>query len=205
MPCVSPVWWLVNIGSGNGLLLSGNKPLPEPVWPRSMSPYSVTWPQWVKNSCIYKNVIQSWLNYSILYGVTRPHPVNYCGISWIWSENVLNVCDICYGLTGIIEEDLPLCAVLTLFCHNYVVAIVLSSRSMSSEETTWREPACSFEWPTTSANSLHVSIQIQPFCGQLSFVSMKGWNIMNFLVKFAYFINERTGHSINIGLMTLDQ
>ena len=24
-------WWSVNIGSGNGLVLSGNKPLPEPV------------------------------------------------------------------------------------------------------------------------------------------------------------------------------
>ena len=25
-----PQWWLVNIGSGNGLLSSGNKPLPDP-------------------------------------------------------------------------------------------------------------------------------------------------------------------------------
>ena len=25
------LWWQVNIGSGNGLVLSGNKPLPEPM------------------------------------------------------------------------------------------------------------------------------------------------------------------------------
>ena len=27
-------WWSVNIGTGNGLVLSGNKPLPEPVLPQ---------------------------------------------------------------------------------------------------------------------------------------------------------------------------
>ena len=26
-----PAWWLVNIGSGNDLVSSGNKPLPEPM------------------------------------------------------------------------------------------------------------------------------------------------------------------------------
>ena len=37
--------WSVNIGSGNGLVLSGNKPLPEPV----LTKISVTiWYQWVK-------------------------------------------------------------------------------------------------------------------------------------------------------------
>ena len=25
------IWWYGNVGSGNGLLLSGNKPLPEPI------------------------------------------------------------------------------------------------------------------------------------------------------------------------------
>ena len=37
-------WWSVKIASGNGLVLSGNKPLPEP---RSLSPYGVTGPHWV--------------------------------------------------------------------------------------------------------------------------------------------------------------
>ena len=31
MSVVRPSWWLVNIGSGNGLVPSGNKPLPEPM------------------------------------------------------------------------------------------------------------------------------------------------------------------------------
>ena len=46
-------WWSVNIGSGNGLVPSGNKPLPEPMlncWPRSLSPYGVTRPEWVNSS-----------------------------------------------------------------------------------------------------------------------------------------------------------
>ena len=31
MPQDLSEWWLVNIGSGNGLVPSGNKPLPEPM------------------------------------------------------------------------------------------------------------------------------------------------------------------------------
>ena len=31
MNATRPYWWLVNIGSGNGLVPSGNKPLPEPM------------------------------------------------------------------------------------------------------------------------------------------------------------------------------
>ena len=43
-----PDWWSVKIGSGNGLMPSGNKPLPEPCWLKYMS-YGVTLPklQWV--------------------------------------------------------------------------------------------------------------------------------------------------------------
>ena len=42
--------WLVNTGSGNGLGLSGTKPLPEQCWPRFMLPYGITKPQCVKQS-----------------------------------------------------------------------------------------------------------------------------------------------------------
>ena len=36
-------WWLVSIGSGNGLVPSGNKPLSEPKWsPSSRIPYGIT-------------------------------------------------------------------------------------------------------------------------------------------------------------------
>ena len=31
MNATGPYWWSVNIGSGNGLVLSGNKPLTEPM------------------------------------------------------------------------------------------------------------------------------------------------------------------------------
>ena len=40
---------LVKIVSGNGLVSSGNKRLPTPIWPTSMSPYCVTRPQWVNS------------------------------------------------------------------------------------------------------------------------------------------------------------
>ena len=44
-----PHWWLVNIVSGNGLVPSGNKPLPGPILTpaRSVLPHGITRPQWV--------------------------------------------------------------------------------------------------------------------------------------------------------------
>ena len=41
-------WWEVNIGLGNDLVPSGNKPLPESIWLWAMLPYDVTRPQSVK-------------------------------------------------------------------------------------------------------------------------------------------------------------
>ena len=38
-----------NIGSGDGLVLSGNKPSPAPVLPRCPTPYDITRPQWVNS------------------------------------------------------------------------------------------------------------------------------------------------------------
>ena len=46
-----PHRWLVNIGWGNGLVPTGNKPSPEPVLTRSMLPSGVTRPQWFNSSC----------------------------------------------------------------------------------------------------------------------------------------------------------
>ena len=37
-----PDWREINIGSGNGLFLSGNKPLPEPDGPRSLTSQEIT-------------------------------------------------------------------------------------------------------------------------------------------------------------------
>ena len=45
-----PHWWLINTGSGNGLVPGGTKPLPEPepmLTQLDVSPYGVTRPQWV--------------------------------------------------------------------------------------------------------------------------------------------------------------
>ena len=55
IPCeIAPRWMLqgllhvlVSIGSGNGLVLLGSKPLPESCWPSSMMPHGITRPQWV--------------------------------------------------------------------------------------------------------------------------------------------------------------
>ena len=48
MNVTGPFWWLVNIGSGNGLVLSGNKPLPEPMLTQIYVTIGITRPQWVK-------------------------------------------------------------------------------------------------------------------------------------------------------------
>ena len=71
MNVIGPNWWYVNIGSGNGLVPDGTKPLPEPIldyylnqcWPRSMLPYGVFGPQWVKITmrallCLYMYTLQ---------------------------------------------------------------------------------------------------------------------------------------------------
>ena len=47
MDVIGPLayWWWVNIGSGNGLVLS--KPLPEPVLTQIYVKYGINMPQWV--------------------------------------------------------------------------------------------------------------------------------------------------------------
>ena len=45
-----PHWWLVNTGSGDILVLSGKKPLPQPMLTSSLMPHGITWPQvWVRD------------------------------------------------------------------------------------------------------------------------------------------------------------
>ena len=49
-----PYWWWVNIGLGNGLMPPGTCHYLNQCWPRSMSPYAVSRPQWdntVKSIC----------------------------------------------------------------------------------------------------------------------------------------------------------
>ena len=54
-----PCWWEVNIGSGNGLVPLGNKPLPEPMLTQFLVAYGVARPQWVKQELI--KPVNSWI------------------------------------------------------------------------------------------------------------------------------------------------
>ena len=47
-------WRSINIGSGNGLMPPGNKPYLSQCWPRSLSPYGITRPEWVKIPSLWK-------------------------------------------------------------------------------------------------------------------------------------------------------
>ena len=53
--------WLVNIGSANGLVLSGNKPLPEPVLTQIYVSYGATSLQCVNASVIFINTLSNGL------------------------------------------------------------------------------------------------------------------------------------------------
>ena len=59
-----PHWWYVNIGSGNGLVPSGNKPLPEPILSHiscGHKAYGITRPQWVKLVITMKIALEAYL------------------------------------------------------------------------------------------------------------------------------------------------
>ena len=64
MNVIWPLCGWVNTGSGNVLVLSGSKPLPEPILTKISKPCIVTWLQWVnwtnkgvqKNVCFYDDV-----------------------------------------------------------------------------------------------------------------------------------------------------
>ena len=58
----------VNIGSGNGLVLSASKLLRNQIWPRSLSLYGATRPQWVNALKIRIDLLQT---YRDTYGGTR--------------------------------------------------------------------------------------------------------------------------------------
>ena len=47
MIAMGPYWWLISSGSGNGLVPSGNKSLPEPISTQFHATIWHHWPQWV--------------------------------------------------------------------------------------------------------------------------------------------------------------
>ena len=69
MNAAGPYWSQVNIGTGNGLMPPGSKPLPEPImtW-FNIPPYDVTRPQWVKQ---YQYFL---ILYTTLMTLTHFHP-----------------------------------------------------------------------------------------------------------------------------------
>ena len=69
-----PHLWDVNIGSGNGLLPSGNKPLPEPMLTQI---YVVTRPQWVHHCCAVCSIMSFWTIF-----ITRPN----CNLDAVWKH-----------------------------------------------------------------------------------------------------------------------
>ena len=76
----SPHWWLVNIGSGNGLVPSGNKPLPEPMLIQIFS--LIQHPSIFYSVNILISIMA--LRYTDIHNC---HSVNYIW-KWCWLHNV---------------------------------------------------------------------------------------------------------------------
>ena len=55
-----PHWWLVKIGWGNGLVRQATNNYPSPCWPRSLSSYGFTRPQWISSCFAAKAYEISW-------------------------------------------------------------------------------------------------------------------------------------------------
>ena len=70
-----------NTDSGNGFLPPGNKSLHEQWWPRSMSPYGITRPQWVNDFFYYNSNLTS-ISFFLLWAQTS-------NIKWFMSSYVL--------------------------------------------------------------------------------------------------------------------
>ena len=87
MNATGPHWWQVNIGSGNGLVPSGDKPM---LTYRSMSPYDVTWPQWVNLDTVLVHGGMLFLSGQVLaqHGNIDFIMIQYCCIMamlvWFW-------------------------------------------------------------------------------------------------------------------------
>ena len=59
-----PVWWYVSIGSGNGLVPDGTKPLPEPMLTQiSVAQYDDPRPQWV--NLLKPGIALQWCQYEL--------------------------------------------------------------------------------------------------------------------------------------------
>ena len=81
------LWWLVNIGSGNGLVPWGNK-IGNQCWPGSMSLYGVTRPQWMPvqpcpshtylDAIVQKSYVEILLKLNISISLMNVLPIEVC-------------------------------------------------------------------------------------------------------------------------------
>ena len=80
-PLVIVIWWWINIGSGNGMVPSGNKPSPEPMLTQPPSPYGVTRPQCVKSTlCEQTHVIYGCCYIKLTAVINRTRFPNIIGL-----------------------------------------------------------------------------------------------------------------------------
>ena len=109
--CTKHIWYSINIGSGNGLVPSGNKPLPEPMLTQIFIAICITRPQWV-NDQVEVLYLPSFL-FETVSPHTQPFPVlsktcsivisaGFCPesvvdalwmqVCWLWYKLLIPVC-----------------------------------------------------------------------------------------------------------------
>ena len=123
-----------NIGSGNGLVLWGYKPLSEPMLTQSTSPYIITRPQWVNGPCPNECTV-SWLAFSCnkwtlfsLFSCGLPNIHIDFNVSWTQSTHKLNYSGICSYVWSWIDVLGIKFNILLLFWNglNQIIAIQFS-------------------------------------------------------------------------------
>ena len=102
-------WWQVNIGSGNGLVPSGNKPLPEQMLTQI---HGVTRPQWVNARLWQLQCISSGVTVFFHYIVSMSAVgLLVCGIIW----TIYYICDCMYVM--IISINASCILITSVFCY----------------------------------------------------------------------------------------
>ena len=102
VPCES-FWCYINPSSCNGLVSSGNRPYLKQCWPRFMSPYAVTRPQWINHKRHSHQMKGPWSkNIDHLYESGFTIKGVFISNYYLFSES-----QRCYWSIGF-ETDLPL-------------------------------------------------------------------------------------------------
>ena len=105
-------WWLLNIGSGKGLVPSGNRPLPEPLLTQISEPYGVTRPKWV--------------NYSYSPTILRRYNFSFnCVIFSSWSTVAVTIIIMTIVIFIIINTIKMIVILMTITIAIVVVGVVV--------------------------------------------------------------------------------